>query len=159
MFFEAVKDVQPLKHKLTEVSERRSQPPASDHKAGASKGRALQGEDVSENSFLRNGVQTSVLRRLRRRQIPIEDELDLHGYSTSEAEVQVRAFLARARVPGRQRGVRIIHGKGYGSPEGKSVLKEKTRQWLRENDGVLAFCPADPAQGGTGAVHVLLKRK
>ena len=159
LFFAAVKDVRPIKHGLAEIlSDQRGRLPRNprinpEHKP--------QDVDLPSDgsSFKKNGVQDSVLRKLRAGHIPIEDELDLHGYSSSEAESQVLAFLLNARMPDRQRGVRIIHGKGLGSSGGKSVLKEKTHHWLRTCDAVLAFCAAGPSGGGTGAVHVLLRKR
>jgi arsenate reductase-like glutaredoxin family protein len=39
------------------------------------------------------------------------------------------------------------------------VPADKVKAWLRQSGAVLAFCPAAPADGGTGAVRVLLKRR
>jgi DNA-nicking Smr family endonuclease len=66
------------------------------------------------------------------------------------------AFLAEALRTG-ERCVRIIHGKGYGSPGGVSVLKHLSRQWLTRREEILAFCEAAPRQGGSGALLVLLR--
>jgi DNA-nicking Smr family endonuclease len=56
----------------------------------------------------------------------------------------------------RARCVRIVHGKGLGSPDREPVLKRRMRDWLSRRDEVLAFCQAPAAQGGAGAVLVLL---
>jgi len=112
-----------------------------------------------EQAFIRNGIQKTVLRKLRNGQIAVEGELDLHGRGVSEAEQELRAFLRNKQSAAGRRAVRVIHGKGHGSPNQKSVLKEKVNEWLRQSDAVLAFCPAGPTDGGTGAVRVLLKRK
>jgi DNA-nicking Smr family endonuclease len=53
--------------------------------------------------------------------------------------------------------VRVIHGKGLRSPNREPVLKRKVAGWLMQRDAVLAFCQARPADGGGGAVVVLLK--
>jgi len=55
------------------------------------------------------------------------------------------------------RCVRIIHGKGLRSPNREPVLKNHVRHWLMQRDEVLAFVEARPADGGSGAVVVLLK--
>jgi DNA-nicking Smr family endonuclease len=157
LFLESVKDVKQMKHGIAELTIRQTATPTVRRPVPADED--SQADAFDADSFLRSGVQTAIVRRLRRGQIPIEDELDLHGFTSREAELKLRAFLLSARVPNRQRGVRIIHGRGHGSPDGKSVLKGKTRQWLREYDAVLAFCPAESAHGGAGAVHVLLKKK
>ncbi len=114
-------------------------------------------ETGEELLFARAGLQRTVLRRLRRGDYIVEDELDLHGLTSDIAREDLNAFLRNAREHG-SRCVRIIHGKGLRSPGKRSVLKSKTDKWLRQKDEVLAFCSARPADGGTGAVYVLLKR-
>jgi DNA-nicking Smr family endonuclease len=158
LFLDAVRDVKRIRHPGPELHQRTARP-AVVRTGGPSPDQNARNETSEGAGFTRSGVQLSILRKLRREQIPIEDELDLHGYSSAEAGARLRAFLACARRPERQRAVRIIHGKGHGSPDGKSVLKQKTQEWLREDDGVLAFCPAPPSGGGSGAVNVLLRKK
>jgi DNA-nicking Smr family endonuclease len=53
--------------------------------------------------------------------------------------------------------VRIVHGKGLGSKNRTSVLKSKVRHWLMQTEAVLAFTQARGADGGAGAVIVLLR--
>src|SRR5260363_336 len=55
------------------------------------------------------------------------------------------------------RCVRVIHGKGWGSPDGQPVLKAKVRLWLAQIEDVIAFCPARLQHGGEGVVIVLLR--
>lgn len=106
--------------------------------------------------FARPGVQRGVLRKLRRGEYRVSDELDLHGLDTSSARELLQTFLASAR---RRRGtcVLIVHGKGYRSDRRGPVLKAMVDKWLRNRKEVLAFCSARPVDGGTGAVYVLLK--
>lgn len=106
--------------------------------------------------YVREGVSRQVLRRLRRGYWVVEDDLDLHGMNRREAAISVAEFLRRCRVRGTG-CVRIVHGKGLGSPHREPVLKGKLRQWLVHRDEVLAFCQAPSAQGGSGALLVLLK--
>ena len=106
--------------------------------------------------YVREGVSRQVLRRLRRGHWVVEDDLDLHGMNRREAAVSVAEFLRRCRTRGTG-CVRIVHGKGLGSPRREPVLKGKLRQWLVHRDEVLAFCQAPSAQGGSGALLVLLK--
>lgn len=108
--------------------------------------------------FVRSGIQHGVVKKLRRGQYPIEDELDLHGLRSDEARTALAHFLNFAQQR-HLRCVRIIHGKGYGSQSRQPVLKNKVNSWLRQRDDVLAFCSARPADGGTGAVAILLKRQ
>jgi len=109
----------------------------------------------AELSFLRPGVQRSQFRKMRKGHYAIRSELDLHGMNTAEARRQIVAFLQECRRRG-ERCVRIIHGKGYNSPNQQPILKSKLNMWLRQCDGVLAFCSAPANDGGTGAAYVLL---
>ena len=113
-------------------------------------------ESGEELCFLREGVSRQVLRKLRRGHWVVEDSLDLHGMNRIEAALSVAGFLRRCAAR-RIRCVRIVHGKGLGSPGREPVLKGKLRKWLSLRDAVLAFCQAPAAQGGAGAVLVLLK--
>lgn len=102
------------------------------------------------------GVQDGVMRKLKRGQYRIERELDLHGLNRDKAQLAVARFLAQCRDQG-LRCVRIIHGKGNGSPNSGPVLKTYLNAWLRRRKDVVAFNSARPADGGTGAVYVLLR--
>lgn len=102
------------------------------------------------------GVQDSVWRRLRRGGYRIGAELDLHGLNRERARVAVQQFLADSQGRG-VRCVRIIHGKGLGSPNTGPVIKSLLDSWLRRRRDVLAFCSARPQDGGTGAAYVLLR--
>ncbi len=101
------------------------------------------------------GVQRKVIRMLKRGQIRIEDQLDLHGMRVREAGEALQNFLSECSQR-RLRCVRVIHGKGLRT--GGSVLKENVATWLRLRSDVVAFCSAAPDDGGTGAVYVLLKK-
>ena len=86
----------------------------------------------------------------------MQEQLDLHGLRTDEAREAVGLFLRHAVRKG-LRCVRIIHGKGLGSVNKEPVLKSKVRNWLVQKDEVMAFCQARAADGGSGALVVLLK--
>jgi DNA-nicking Smr family endonuclease len=107
-------------------------------------------------SYARNGIGHDTLRKLRRGHWVIQRELDLHGLRTDQAREALGEFLRDVRRHG-LRCVRIIHGKGLGSVNREPVLKNKVRNWLIQKDEVLAFCQATPAEGGSGALMVLLK--
>ena len=108
--------------------------------------------------FHRSGLQHSVLRKLRRGQYPVQDELDLHGLNVREAGQRLGVFLAYAR--GQYMGcVRIIPGKGLSSPGRAPVLKPQVARWLRDHPAVLAFTPARRDDGGDGAMYVLLRSR
>jgi DNA-nicking Smr family endonuclease len=105
--------------------------------------------------FLRPGLPRDILRKLRRAHWSIQGELDLHGMNTEEAALALATFFAEARAHG-ARCVRVIHGKGLGSPGREPVLKKRVRRMLMRRDDVLAFAEPRPAEGGGGAVVVLL---
>lgn len=108
--------------------------------------------------FSRPGLQLTVQRKLRRGQYSIEAELDLHGMKVEEARQAMSDFLKHCRAQ-KMHCVRVIHGKGNSSADKRPVLKNKVNQWLRHHDEILAFSSARPADGGTGAIYVLLRRK
>ena len=94
--------------------------------------------------------------KLRRGEWVIQDHLDLHGARVDEARELLAGFLREALRRG-FRCVRIVHGKGLGSKDKVPVLKGKARVWLAQREEVIAFCQARPAQGGSGALVVLLR--
>lgn len=114
----------------------------------------LEGGD--EPSYLRSGLASSVLRDLRRGRWVIQDEIDLHGLNREQARHALAAFLANALRHG-VRCVRIIHGKGLGSPGKEAILRRLVRGWLMQKIETLAYCQAKPQDGGEGAVIVLLR--
>jgi DNA-nicking Smr family endonuclease len=107
-------------------------------------------------SFRRPGIGPDVLRKLRRGEWVIQDHLDLHGLRVDEARELLGQFLREALRRG-LRCVRVVHGKGLGSKDRQPVLKGKVRVWLAQRDEVIAFCQARPAEGGSGALVVLLR--
>ena len=111
-----------------------------------------------ELTYLRDGMSRQVLRRLRRGHWVVQDALDLHGMNRVEAAQQVADFVRQAAARG-LRCVRIVHGKGLGSKNREPVLKGKLRAWLTPRDEVLAYCQAPAAEGGSGALLVLLKAR
>lgn len=113
-------------------------------------------EQEAHQTFLRSGLGTDILTKLRRGHWVVQGEVDLHGMTTTQAHDALIDFLDHARAHG-WRCVRIIHGKGLSSPNREPVLKGKVRRWLAHWDDVLAYCEAQRHAGGSGAVLVLLK--
>jgi DNA-nicking Smr family endonuclease len=109
-------------------------------------------------TFARDGVSEATVRDLRRGRWAVQGHLDLHGMSRDEARDAVAGFIAAAARAG-QRCVRIVHGKGLGSAGGLPVLKARVRRWLAHCELVLAFAQARGADGGAGAVLVLLSAR
>lgn len=107
-------------------------------------------------SFHRQGVGPDVVTRLRRGHWAIQRELDLHGLRREQARDELAGFLREARRRG-WRCLRVVHGKGLGSPGREPVLKSKVQRWLGQHADVLAFTQASAPEGGAGALIVLLR--
>lgn len=116
-------------------------------------------ENVSlgdEVQYHRPGIQRSVVRKLRRGFYSVNSEIDLHGLTRTEAKHALGEFITDA-LRQHHHCVRIIHGKGLSSSNQGPVLKPLTIKWLLRCEDVIAFCTARAADGGTGALYVLLK--
>ncbi len=113
--------------------------------------------DVDDQlSFRRPGIGQDVTHRLRAGYWSIQRQLDLHGLRTDEAREALGEFVRVAHRTG-LRCVRVVHGKGLGSPGKTPVLKSRVQRWLVQKKEVLAFVQARPAEGGAGALVVLLQ--
>ncbi len=161
LFREMVGEVKPIKQSLADIDV--PKPPARARQREADE-QQLKHDMLSDHLYLETGdelayhqpgVQKNTLRKLRRGQYRIEAELDLHGHTGEEARQALVAFLHKAKQQN-LRTIRIIHGKGLSQDSGP-VLKPLVNHWLRQKSNILAFCSARPADGGTGAVYVLLK--
>lgn len=107
-------------------------------------------------SYRRTGVGPDVPQKLRRGVWSIQAQVDLHGLRTDDAREALGKFIRTAHKQG-IRCIRVVHGKGLGSPGKAPVLKDKVRRWLVQKAEVLCFVQAPPMQGGKGALLVLLQ--
>ena len=107
-------------------------------------------------SYRRDGIGPEVTRKLRRGVWAIQAQLDLHGLRRDEAREGVAEFLRESERRG-LRCVRVVHGKGNGSPGREPVLKGKVRNWLVQKEQVIAFVQARASEGGHGALVELLR--
>ncbi|WCE04180.1 Smr/MutS family protein [Pseudoxanthomonas sp. JBR18] len=163
LFREAIGQVRRLDAAPSPPSKPRPRPSArmarADERAALSEFRqALEAMPIGAGDVLSHRVEAlpaSIFTRLKRGQFSIQDELDLHGATASQAEALLRQFLREAQRSGTA-CVRIVHGKGLGSDADIPVLKNVVDRVLRQRNDVLAFHSALPTQGGTGAVIVLL---
>jgi len=166
-FVEAVKDVTPLARGARVQHPRKPHPPQPVSRQRddqevliASVSDAFDHETLLETdeslSYCAAGIGPDVLRRLRRGEWSIQAQIDLHGHRVDEAREALVEFL-RDSIKRGLRCVRVVHGKGLGSPGRMPVLKGKVRGWLAQRDEVIAFCQARGADGGMGAVMVLLR--
>lgn len=105
-------------------------------------------------------LPAEALRQLRRGLVPVDARLDLHGMGVPEARGQLELFLRTMRARG-ERCVLVIHGKGEHSPRGVAVLRGEIAAWLSQgasSEHVAAFATSSVADGGEGAVYVLLRQ-
>jgi DNA-nicking Smr family endonuclease len=107
-------------------------------------------------SFRRPGVGPDVAQKLRKGKWSIQRQIDLHGLRSDDAREALAAFIRESHKQG-IRCVRVVTGKGLGSPGKAPVLKDKVHRWLVQRSEVVAFVQAPPAQGGAGALVVLLQ--
>ncbi|MDI9331678.1 MAG: Smr/MutS family protein [Alphaproteobacteria bacterium] len=113
--------------------------------------------DVDDQmSYRAKGIGTDVTRRLRRGEWSIQGQIDLHGLRSDAARESLGLFVREAVRQG-WRCLRVVHGKGLGSPGREPVLKSKVQRWLVQKTEVLAFVQAKPSEGGAGALLVLLR--
>jgi DNA-nicking Smr family endonuclease len=108
-----------------------------------------------ELSYRRPGIGTDVTRKLRKGHWSLQGQIDLHGLRSDEAREALAQFIRDAHKRG-WRCVRVVHGKGLGSPGKTPVLKAKVQRWLVQKSEVMAFVQAKAAEGGAGALVVLL---
>lgn len=163
LFRAVVADVRPLRHEPIAVTPRKAGLPPrrrGNPAPGVSLVEPSEAElsEVDHLEFRRPGLQPALWRRLRRGEFPIEATLDLHGQTVDEARQQLARFIHGGVEEG-LKCVRVVHGKGYRSPGLAPVLKPRVAFWLSHLGEVTAFISARPADGGTGALYVLLKRR
>jgi len=163
LFLEAMADTRPLPLKQNRHIQRPEQKPLP------GRGKKIHQQDLLDHAddiselktdeqlvFLRPGLNKQVLGKLRRGNYRIEDEIDLHGLTQQHAEHQMLGFIDHA-VHDQLKCIRIIHGKGLRSNGSGPVLKTLCNHVLRRHPAVMAFVSAKPADGGSGALCVLLK--
>ena len=168
LFQAAVVDATPLSH--DRVHHEAPRPPPRPRQRQADEAAALHEslhapglldlhlEGGDEAAWLKPGLARQVLRDLRRGRWVVQDQLDLHGCNRDEARALVGDFLAEAGFRG-LRCLRIVHGKGLGSPGREPVLKKLVQGWLSQRQEILAFCQARAAEGGAGALVLLLQAR
>jgi len=166
LFRKEVNDVRPLKH--DRIKPYKNRPKAIPRQSELNEKQVIHDmmsdeydpvdiENGEELYFARDGIQTRVIRKLKRGQYKIDAEVDLHGLNVEAARETINQFLLFCQHED-CRCVRIIHGKGLSSRHKGPVLKKMVNRWLRQRKEVLAFTSTLPQHGGTGAIYVLLKR-
>ena len=112
--------------------------------------------DLDTHSY--GGISRADARRIRSGKAAIDGRIDLHGMTLAQAELSLREFLIAASSSG-FRTVIVVTGKGRG---GMGVIRQNLPGWLQLpplRERVLAYCRAQPRDGGTGAYYVRLRGK
>jgi DNA-nicking Smr family endonuclease len=107
--------------------------------------------------WTRPGARKDLARRLHKGDFSVQDCIDLHGLTLTEAEEALIEFFREA-LSRQYSCIKVVHGRGLKSPHGP-VLKEAFKKLLRGpfRKWVLAYATAKDCDGGLGATYVLLK--
>ena len=119
----------------------------------------LELSDEYMRGFVR-GLDSKIFQQLKAGSLSVEGHLDLHGQNADQARDALLFFMRESYLAGR-RVVLVIPGRGRNSPGGLSILRAEIQSWLTREPLrriVLAFCTAQPRDGGTGALYVLLRK-
>lgn len=112
------------------------------------------------HGFVR-GLDSKTFQQLKAGSLSCEAHLDMHGLNSEQALDNLLFFIRESYLQNR-RCLLIVTGRGKNSPDGRSVLKEEIQTWLTREPLrriVLAFCTAQPRDGGAGALYVLLRKQ
>jgi len=103
-------------------------------------------------------TRPDITKRLHQGHFAVQDSIDLHGMTLTEAEEALASFF-RDAVKKRLFCIKVIHGRGLRSPRGP-VLKEAFRRLLHGpfRKWVIAYATAQDCDGGLGATYVVLKQ-
>ncbi|WP_320008410.1 Smr/MutS family protein [Maridesulfovibrio sp.] len=107
------------------------------------------------------GTDSKVFQKLKAGTFSHESHIDLHGMNSEQAFDNLLFFIRESFLQGK-RCVLAVTGRGKNSPGGHSVLKREIQEWLTRDPFrrvVLAFCTAQPKDGGAGAIYILLRKQ
>jgi DNA-nicking Smr family endonuclease len=107
------------------------------------------------DSFYHSSILKKQQKSIRQGSMLVDDHLDLHGYNQQRATKELSQFVEHALSVAFQFLI-VVHGKGSRS-EHQSVLKPLVHHWLAQQSMVLAWCPAQPKHGGSGASYIYLR--
>jgi DNA-nicking Smr family endonuclease len=173
LFFSAMQGVDPLQEnagRQIAPLPKPPEPPASslDDEARNYLDQFVRGEVDFELEFTEEylygfvrGLDSKTFNQLKAGALSTEGHLDLHGMNAEQAYEAMLFFLKESYLQGR-RCVLLVTGRGINSPGGQSVLRRSMQTWLTREPlkrVVLAFCTARAADGGAGAIYVLLRKQ
>ncbi|SKA93884.1 DNA-nicking endonuclease, Smr domain [Paucidesulfovibrio gracilis DSM 16080] len=173
MFFSAMQGVAPLDESQGRQIAPESAPPAPapssiDEDAKEYLDKFVRGEVDFELEFTEEymhgyvkGLDAKTFNQLKAGTLSHEGHLDLHGMNAEQAYDAMVFFLKESYLQGR-RCVLLVTGRGINSPGGQGILRRSVQNWLTREPlkrVVLAFCTARAADGGAGALYVLLRKQ
>jgi DNA-nicking Smr family endonuclease len=173
----AMRNVTPLRETAGPPAAVETPPPEAPEPATASKPQPRSPKGAKARSDLPligghhpPGLDRSSAERLKRGKYQIDGRIDLHGMTQDRAHRALTDFIARAAGDG-LRCVLVITGKGLRKlaedeagrvrADELGILRNAVPRWLNEppvRARILAFGPAQPRDGGGGALYVLLRR-
>lgn len=108
-------------------------------------------------AWARPHIRKDIIEKLHCGGYSVQDSIDLHGMTLTEAEEALSYFFRQA-IQKRLFCVKVIHGRGLRSPQGP-VLKEALKRFLHRafSKWVLAYATAKHSDGGLGATYIILK--
>ena len=112
--------------------------------------------DLDQRGF--GGISRADARRIKTGKTAIHASIDLHGMTLHQASRSLSRFILDAAGRG-DRTVLVVTGKGRG---GTGVIRQHLPQWLGQHpvdDHVVAYCQAQPRDGGSGAYYVRLRSR
>jgi DNA-nicking Smr family endonuclease len=166
----ALRDVKPLRKRKPPAPTVKPPPPASpsvEVPAAPAKPRPTLSPLLPITGLRAPGLDKASAERLKRGHYPIEARIDLHGMTQDDAHGTLGDFIAASARAGR-RCILVITGKGLrrlgdDMPAGEiGILRNAVPRWLNEAPNrarILAFATAQPRDGGSGALYVLLRRQ
>ena len=106
--------------------------------------------------FFHSSISKKQEKKIRQGSILIDGHLDLHDCSQQQATKELFQFVEYALSVDFQFLI-VVHGKGNRS-EHQAILKPLVHHWLAQQTMVLAWCPAQPKHGGSGASYIYLNQ-
>lgn len=173
LFRDLMRDVKPLEQNKADLSAAKKgqdkqalalrrqaaeQPSAERIEDGLSDGQVEPVKPGDSLAFHLPDLPRRTLQALKQGRISWQEGLDLHGYTLEAARTELSRFVRDGRQQG-HRCLLLVHGKAYNREGENPSIKSHVNTWLKQMPDVLAFVSATPADGGTGAVYILLRTK
>jgi len=109
---------------------------------------------IAEDSFFAFHLSKKKRKEFKAGRHYFDATLDLHGRTVNQSERLLSQFINDCLHQHISHAI-IVHGQGHHSEHG-SVLKPAVLYWLSCQESIVAFCPAQPHDGGYGASYVLI---